>query len=116
MNPYYYKNPVSSRYEFVLFSVMNGSEWSNTAVPFKRSSVTDLKPFSELLNQKVQYENFVGVIKDCHPHNQPLTGKYYENNFYLSHKELLNMNQLVRVHWQNGLLPCWFPFFKLTLI
>jgi hypothetical protein len=115
--PYYYKNLTSGRTVFVLLEKgKNGDYWTIEPMSVKASSIDDLKPFSKLKGSKVKLGDCEGIVIGCYPHHHPLEGKYYGDGKYLTHKQLLNMNHLVRVYWTKGLAQVWQPFFKLKLI
>lgn len=117
MNNIYYYTSVSGRTTFVTFSKgKDGAEWTNQKMPVKRSTISDLKPFSDLIGQKVQLGNCEGIVTGCNPTDTFLNGKYLGDEKYLGRKDLLNINHLVQVYWTKGLLPVWQPLYKLTLL
>lgn len=115
---YYFKNETSGRTVFVTFSDPtkgdNGNRWTNQLMPVSKKSISNLKQFRYLKGKKVRIGKNEGIITGSHPHHYPLLGKYIGDNFYKS--GLLNMNELVCVHWLTGTLPCWIRFDKLELI
>lgn len=114
--PYYYKNFTSGREVFVFLELgKNGDYWTVEPMSVKASSIDDLKPFTELKGRKVQLGKYEGIVVGCHPHHYSLEGKYHGENRFLTHKEQLNMNHLVRVYWTKGLASVWQPFYKLKL-
>lgn len=115
-NPYFYKN-ASNQTVFVLLEKGKGGElWTNEQMPVKFNSITDALPFTDLKGRKVKFGNCEGIITDCHPYHCPLKGKYIGEAKYLTHKNLLNMNNLVQIFWTKGFAQTWQPYFKLTLM
>lgn len=112
--PYYYVG-VSGRIKFVTLKNEKGYSWSDEKMPVKFSPKL-FKPFSKLKGKLVEMNGVKGKIVGCNPLDKPLTGKYISDNKYFPHKHLLSFNHLVQVHWIDGVLPCWQPFFKLKLL
>ena len=116
MKKVYYYKCVSGRTTFVTFEKSKGYYWSKQASPVKMDSISDLKTFDTLKGKEVELNGLIGVITDCCPHDVPLNGKYTGDGKYRPHPELLRMNQLVMVHWKNGIGNTWERFDKLKLI
>lgn len=122
-NQAYYYTSVSGRTTFVTFQKgKDGAEWTNQKMSVKRSSISDLKPFSELKGSRVKFGEFEGIITGCNPMDLFLTGEYIGDGKYKGRKDLLNFNHLVSVHWTKypaktkGIPNVWQPFYKLQLI
>lgn len=109
----YYYTGVSGRVRFITFD-SNGL--SNERMPVQKTSVSDLNSFTNLLDRKVELNGHIGIVKDCQVEDILLPGKYTGDNKYLSRKDVLNLNNLVRVYWFTGSNYSWQPFFKLKLI
>lgn len=119
MNSIYYYKGVSGRTRFVTFnrqsdSGRNNKLWTNEKVPILKDSIDDLKLFKHLKGKRVELNGHIGIIQGCNPIDKQLDGKYLGSNFYAS--KLLNVNNLVQVHWLTGTNYCWQPFYKLKLI
>jgi len=113
---YYYKG-VSERYRFVTFEGKSGDPFTNEKMPVSKNCLKGrLYRFSTLKGKTVQYGEFRGKVISCNPTDKLLSGKYVGDGKYLQCPELLNINHLVLVHWKNGVLPGWFPFFKLKVL
>lgn len=113
---FYYKG-VSGRYRFVTFSGKPGNLYTNEKMPCSKVSLKgSLKMFSSLQGKTVQFGDCVGNVVSCNPTDKMLEGKYKGNGEYHQHPDLLNLNHLVLVHWKNGVLPAWFPFYKLKVL
>lgn len=113
----YYYTAVSGRTTFVTFQKgKDGAEWTNQKMSVKRSSISDLRPFSDLKGTKVKLRECEGVIVGCHPVDELIEGKYIGESKYLGRKDVLNRNHLVRVFWTKGVAPIWQPFYKLSLL
>ncbi len=115
MSTIYYYVGVSGRTRFVTFNKQGAYYWTNEKSPVKKESISDLKRFAYLKGKTVSLNGYVGKITGCNPTDSFLAGKYAGDNKYSPHPELLNTNHLVSVHWLNGVLPTWVPFYKLKL-